>query len=188
VRASADPEHQYASVRFGDVLGSSGSVLQVFVRRLRACQPLEIRHPEASRYFLAGSEAAGLLILAAGLAAAGDLLVMETGPQRRIQDLATDLIHMQGAALTGGAVPSPATRITALRPGERIDERLSDGEPQVVTEHPCIVRLREVARDPHEIRSLADALTTACDKRRVTPTLKILGRLVPEYRASRAPL
>lgn len=184
VRANADPQHLYASVRFGNVLGSSGSVLQVFASRLRDRQPLEIRHPDATRYFLAGREAAGLLTLAAGLAEAGDLLVLKTGPQRRIRDLATDLIHILGAELAAGAVPSPPTRVTALRPGERIDERLSDGEPQVTTGHPSIVRLREVARDPDEIRSLTEALTAACDNRKVTSAVKVLGRLVPEYRPS----
>jgi FlaA1/EpsC-like NDP-sugar epimerase len=88
---------------------------------------------------------------------------------------------MLRSTLPAGRVPSPPTRITRLRPGERIRERLSAGEILTTTDHPAIVRLGEPAREADEILALTDDLAAACARRDTPSAIATLRRLVPEY-------
>ena len=109
----------YVSVRFGNVLGSSGSVVPIFQDQLEKGEPLTITHPDMSRYFMTIPEAAGLIVDAAALGSEGDLFVLDMGDPIRIVDLARDLVRLAGR--------DPDTQpmdIVGLRPGEKLHEEL----------------------------------------------------------------
>jgi len=142
----------YVSVRFGNVLGSAGSVLPIFTEQIERGQPLTITHPDMTRYFMTISEAAWLILDAASIGTPGDLFVLDMGNPVRIMDLARDLIRLSGRP--AGSVP---IQITGLRPGEKLNEQLFYRSEEVVpTSVPKIRRavafqhpfgIREAARD-----------------------------------------
>ena len=109
----------YVSVRFGNVLGSAGSVVPLFQRQLENGEPLTVTDPEMTRYFMTIPEAGWLILDAAAIGQPGDLLVLDMGEPVRIMDLATDLIR-----LSGREVDRVPIQITGLRPGEKLHEKL----------------------------------------------------------------
>ncbi|HLO34620.1 MAG TPA: nucleoside-diphosphate sugar epimerase/dehydratase [Candidatus Deferrimicrobium sp.] len=109
----------YVSVRFGNVLGSAGSVLPIFQSQLENGEPLTITHPEMTRYFMTMQEAGWLILDAAAIGRAGDLFVLDMGKPVKIADMALDLIR-----LTGHGDRNVAIRYTGLRPGEKLHEQL----------------------------------------------------------------
>ena len=109
----------YLSVRFGNVLGSAGSVLPIFMDQLEHGQPLTVTHEEMTRFFMTIPEASWLILDAAAIGGPGDLFVLDMGKPVRIMDLVTDLVRLSGRP--AGSVP---IRITGLRPGEKLHERL----------------------------------------------------------------
>ncbi|MBW3629361.1 MAG: polysaccharide biosynthesis protein, partial [Gemmatimonadetes bacterium] len=115
------PETVYAAVRFGNVLGSNGSVIPIFKRQLKAGKPLTVTHPEATRYFMTIPEAVQLILQASLLAELrGHIAMLEMGEPVRIVDLARNLLRLAGAAVT----PGQQIVFTGLRPGERLHEEL----------------------------------------------------------------
>ena len=131
------PAGRTSSVRFGNVLGSAGSVVPIFQRQLEHGEPLTVTHPEMTRYFMTIPEAAWLILDAAALGRAGDLFVLDMGEPVQIVDLARDLIRLSGRDPEGG-VP---IQITGLRPGEKLHEQLFyDAEQIHSTEVPKVLR------------------------------------------------
>jgi FlaA1/EpsC-like NDP-sugar epimerase len=145
----------YVSVRFGNVLGSSGSVLEVFQEQIERGGPITITDPEMTRYFMTIPEASGLVLHAATLARRGEVLVLDMGEPHLIVDLARDLVRLNGLE------PDHDIRIvtTGRRPGEKLHEALADeGEDLVRTAHPSILALRGTAGDWSERDVAVDAL------------------------------
>lgn len=159
----------YVSVRFGNVLGSSGSVVEVFQEQIARGGPVTITDPEMTRYFMTIPEAAGLVLHAATLGRCGDVLVLDMGEPHRIIDLARDLIRLNGLE------PGTDIRVVTIgrRPGEKLHEALADiGEDLVATTHPSILALRGTAgawpqRDDavHALRELSEAGESATLRR-----------------------
>jgi FlaA1/EpsC-like NDP-sugar epimerase len=116
---AAESGFAYLSVRFGNVLGSAGSVLPIFIDQLEHGQPLTVTHPDMTRFFMTIPEASWLILDAAAIGGPGDLFVLDMGKPVRIMDLVTDLVRLSGRP--AGSVP---IRITGLRPGEKLHERL----------------------------------------------------------------
>jgi FlaA1/EpsC-like NDP-sugar epimerase len=130
-------QRPWVSVRFGNVLGSSGSVVPIFQRQLENGEPLTITHEEMTRFFMTIPEAVHLILQAATMARAGDLFVLDMGQPVRILDLARDLIRLRGQR----AERVPMT-FTGLRPGERMHEQLFFSHEEVhKTAHPKVHRV-----------------------------------------------
>jgi len=136
----------YVAVRFGNVLGSAGSVLPIFQSQLENGEPLTITHPDMTRYFMTIQEAGWLILDAAAVGRAGDLFVLDMGEPVKIVDMARDLIRLSGHE--DGSVP---IRFTGLRPGEKLHERLFyETERVEQTEVDKILRVAE-AMPPSDV-------------------------------------
>lgn len=131
--------HQYLVVRFGNVLGSRGSVVPLFRRQIQAGGPVDVTHPEARRFFMTIPEAASLVLMAGGTGRHGMLYLLDMGEAVSIRGLAEQMIRFYGYE-PGKDID---IRYIGLRPGEKIDERLWDQEEHpVATEYPKIMRLQ----------------------------------------------
>ena len=151
--AAAQTGRQYVSVRFGNVLGSAGSVLPIFQSQLANGEPLTVTDPEMTRYFMTIQEAGWLILDAAAIGAPGDLFVLDMGEPVRIMDMARDLVR-----LSGRDVDTIQIRITGLRPGEKLKEKLFY-ETETV-EHTDVEKILRVvdARPPDDVRDRAHRL------------------------------
>ncbi|MFB2531536.1 polysaccharide biosynthesis protein [Paracoccus sp. p3-h83] len=156
----------FSMVRFGNVLGSSGSVLPLFQRQIQGGGPVTVTHPEVTRFFMTIPEAARLVLLAGTYAQGGDVFVLDMGEPRRIADLARQMILLSGRSLrdpeTG--LGDIEIRYTGLRPGEELyEELLISGDNLVQTPHPKIMRANENMPDPARLAKLlsdlADGIT-----------------------------
>jgi FlaA1/EpsC-like NDP-sugar epimerase len=147
----------YVSVRFGNVLGSTGSVVPIFQEQLENGQPLTITHPDMTRYFMTIPEAVWLILDAAALGRSGDLFVLNMGEPVRVMDLARDLVR-----LAGRDPSSQPIKTIGLRPGEKLHEELFyDAESVEPTLSPNVLRTTplsfppSIREDVHEILALA---------------------------------
>jgi FlaA1/EpsC-like NDP-sugar epimerase len=128
----------FVAVRFGNVLGSAGSVIPVFRKQLSTTASLAVTHPEASRYFMLVAEAAGLILQAGAMGEGGEVFVLEMGEPVKILDLAKNLIRLSGRELGVDA----EIVFTGLRPGEKLHEELIvEGEDVTRTGHPKVMKL-----------------------------------------------
>ena len=145
--AAARSGRDFVSVRFGNVLGSSGSVLEVFRAQIAAGGPITITDPAMTRFFMTIPEAAGLVLQAATLDGSGDILILDMGKPRHILELAEDLVRLHG--LEPGR--DIEIQITGRRAGEKLHEELaSDIERLERTSHPSILAVRPEVRRWHE--------------------------------------
>lgn len=129
---------KYVSVRFGNVLDSSGSVIPIFRRQLETTGRLTVTHPEASRYFMLNREAAGLILQAGAMGEGGEVFVLDMGEPIKIVDLARNMIRLSGKELGENA----EIVFTGLRPGEKLREELVvEGEDVVRTSHRKVMKL-----------------------------------------------
>ncbi|MDH1700770.1 polysaccharide biosynthesis protein [Comamonas terrigena] len=136
---------RFTMVRFGNVLGSSGSVIPLFHKQIKAGGPLTVTHPEITRYFMTIPEAAQLVIQAGSMGRGGDVFVLDMGEPVRIVELAEKMIHLSGLSVRNGKNPHGEISIafTGLRPGEKLYEELLIGENVAETSHPMIMSANE---------------------------------------------
>ena len=169
---------QFKSVRFGNVLGSAGSVVPIFERQIRQGGPVTVTHPEMQRYFMTIPEASQLVLQAAATSAGGEIVLLDMGEPVRIVDLARDMITLSGLRV-GEDID---IAFTGVRPGEKLFEELhTEGENIAATTHPKIKiwkhRPTEWERIEQVLGELAE-LASCSDRERIVAALR---RLVPEY-------
>jgi len=157
------PETRLAMVRFGNVLGSSGSVVPLFRQQIAAGCPITLTHPEIIRYFMTIPEASQLVLQAATLAEGGDVFLLDMGEPVRIKALAEQMVRLSGLSLRDAANPGGDIEIvcTGLRPGEKLYEELLIDAESEATAHPLIYRARERAVPPEQLWPQIDALQAA---------------------------
>jgi len=136
---------RFTMVRFGNVLGSSGSVIPLFHKQIKAGGPLTVTHPKITRYFMTIPEAAQLVIQAGSMGMGGDVFVLDMGEPVKIIELAKKMIHLSGMSARSESNPHGDISIefTGLRPGEKLYEELLIGDDVVKTEHPMIMSANE---------------------------------------------
>lgn len=153
---------RFTMVRFGNVLGSSGSVIPLFHKQIKSGGPLTVTHPKITRYFMTIPEAAQLVIQAGSMGQGGDVFVLDMGEPVKIVDLAAKMIHLSGLSVRSEKNPHGdiAIEFSGLRPGEKLYEELLIGDNVVATGHPMIMSANEdyLAWDVFKIK-LSDLLT-----------------------------
>jgi FlaA1/EpsC-like NDP-sugar epimerase len=139
------PQTLFSMVRFGNVLGSSGSVVPLFRKQLASGGPLTVTHAEVTRYFMTIPEAAQLVLQAGAMGLGGDVFVLDMGQPVKIVDLARRMVQLSGLTVRDASHPQGDIEIaiTGLRPGEKLYEELLIGDNPEPTEHPRIMKARE---------------------------------------------
>ena len=175
--AREDIATRFVAVRFGNVLGSSGSVIPIFRRQIANGGPVTVTHPEMTRYFMTIPEAASLVIQAGGIGGRGDVFVLDMGDPVRILDLAKQMVRLSGKEPDRDI----AVEIVGTRPGEKLHEELwGAGETAVSTSHPKIMR---VSGPTVDAVWLQDELAELERLVREGETLEVVSRLATMMRA-----
>lgn len=136
---------RFTMVRFGNVLGSSGSVIPLFHKQIKSGGPLTVTHPNITRYFMTIPEAAQLVIQAGSMGRGGEVFVLDMGEPVKIVELAEKMIHLSGLGIRSEKNPQGdiAIEFTGLRPGEKLYEELLIGDNVIATRHPMIMSAQE---------------------------------------------
>lgn len=169
-------------VRFGNVLGSSGSVIPRFTEQIRNGRPVTITDARVRRYFMLTSEAVQLVMQAASLSRSGDIFVLDMGEAVSIEELARDVAQLMGAATDG--VPQVEIQYTGLRPGEKLEEelRIEETDERPTGFASIMVEGHRSTLTWEELHAMLDALILAARRGDVETTVRALAELVPEYR------
>ncbi len=174
---------RFSMVRFGNVLGSSGSVVPLFRKQIAAMGPITLTDPRITRYFMTIPEAAQLVIQAGAMARGGDVFVLDMGQPLKIIDLAKRMIELSGLRIKDESNPKGdiAIQVTGLRPGEKLYEELLIGNNPLPTEHPRIMRANEEFLEWHPLEEKIHELTTALDANDAPLILNLMQKLVSGY-------
>ncbi len=174
---------RFTMVRFGNVLGSSGSVIPRFYQQIRAGGPVTVTHPKITRYFMTIPEAAQLVIQAGSMGQGGDVFVLDMGQPVKIAELAEKLIHLSGLSVRSEKCPHGdiAIEYTGLRPGEKLYEELLIGDNVSATEHPMIMRANEEHLDWDVLKDRLAKLLKAVDNDDYPQVRQLLREVVSGY-------
>ncbi|WQN26979.1 nucleoside-diphosphate sugar epimerase/dehydratase [Stutzerimonas stutzeri] len=174
---------RFTMVRFGNVLGSSGSVIPRFYAQIRAGGPVTVTHPKITRYFMTIPEAAQLVIQAGSMGQGGDVFVLDMGQPVKIAELAEKLIHLSGLSVRSEKCPHGdiAIEYTGLRPGEKLYEELLIGDNVSATEHPMIMRANEEHLDWDVLKDRLAKLLKAVERDDYPQVRQLLREVVSGY-------
>jgi len=175
---------KFSMVRFGNVLGSSGSVIPLFKQQIKAGGPITVTDKDIIRYFMTISEAVELVIQAGAMGTGGDVFVLDMGEPVRIHDLAVKMIHLSGLEVKDESHPDGDIEIkyTGLRAGEKLYEELLIGDNVSETDNPLIMRAQEEMLTWDELEPILNNLQTAiqeCDQQKLREQLI---KLVPGFK------
>ena len=174
---------RFCMVRFGNVLGSSGSVVPLFRKQIMAGGPITLTHPDITRYFMTIPEAAQLVLQAGAMGEGGDVFVLDMGEPVRILDLARRMVHLSGLEVKTDATPDGTIEIqhVGLRPGEKLFEELLIGDNVEGTSHPLIMRAQENEIPWNTLEHFLEELRQACDTFNYAEIRTLLLKIVAEY-------
>jgi len=168
----------FLSVRFGNVIGSSGSAIPIFQEQIARGGPVTVTHSEATRYFMSISEAAQLILQAGAMGEGGEIFILDMGKPMRIVDMARDLIRLHGFE-PDQDIP---IEFIGLRPGEKLSEELiTKGEGIVGTAHDKIMVLRGSTYNPKDLNAHIDELLTISHTYDPTAIKRKLQQIIPDY-------
>jgi FlaA1/EpsC-like NDP-sugar epimerase len=178
-------------VRFGNVLGSSGSVLPLFQKQIETGGPVTVTHADVTRFFMTIPEAARLVLLAGAYSTGGDVFVLDMGAPQKIIDIAHKMVK-----LSGRTVKDPVTgigdidiQITGLRPGEKLyEELLIDDDGLIATPHPKILRAEESMLSQLEVAGMLKELQSSVDTGDRLRLRNLIKQRVDGYQGRRAEL
>jgi FlaA1/EpsC-like NDP-sugar epimerase len=173
----------FSMVRFGNVLGSSGSVAPLFSAQIAAGGPITLTHSEVMRYFMTIPEAAQLVIQASAMAVGGDVFVLDMGEPVRIYDLAAKMVYLSGLLVKDEEHPNGdiEIKVTGLRPGEKLYEELLIGDNPQPTAHPKIMKAHEEFLSWSDLQQELEKLNLALDASDDKLIKSVLQKLVPGY-------
>ncbi|NBF12241.1 polysaccharide biosynthesis protein [Pseudomonas sp. Fl4BN1] len=174
---------RFTMVRFGNVLGSSGSVIPLFHKQIKSGGPLTVTHPKITRYFMTIPEAAQLVIQAGSMGQGGDVFVLDMGEPVKIIELAEKMIHLSGLSVRSEKNPHGDISIefTGLRPGEKLYEELLIGDNVVATRHPMIMSANEDHLPWDTLKEKLNELLTALELDDYSKVRQLLRETVSGY-------
>lgn len=179
LHASGDSPTKFMAVRFGNVLGSSGSVVPIFSRQIAAGGPVKVTHPEMTRYFMTIPEATRLVLQSAALGEGGEIFVLDMGKPVKILDLARQMIELSGL-VPGSDIE---ISITGLRPGEKLFEELRhEGENLRTTNHSKIMRFVTKPLPLSFVKTAIEEFVRCINVAEPDQVKAMLKALIPEYR------
>jgi len=175
---------RFSMVRFGNVLGSSGSVVPLFRQQIRNGGPVTITDQRIIRYFMTIPEAAQLVIQAGAMAEGGEVFVLDMGQPVKIADLARNMIELSGHRVKDAHNPDGDIELVeiGLRPGEKLYEELLIGDNPASTDHPRILKANEHCLTLPRLMTLIEALREALVAEDAPRMIEVLGQLVPEFK------
>ena len=178
-----DNHTRFTMVRFGNVLGSSGSVIPLFRDQIRRGGPLTVTDPRITRYFMTIPEAAQLVIQAGSMGEGGDVFVLDMGKPVKIVDLAARIVHLSGLTVRSKDRPDGDIEIilTGLRPGEKLYEELLIGDDVLPTAHPMIMRANEEHLSWPELTARLEQIVQAIKHGNCPEVRHLLQKLVSGY-------
>lgn len=180
---AATHKTSFAMVRFGNVLGSSGSVVPLFREQIKNGGPITLTHEDITRYFMTIPEAAQLVIQAGAMGTGGDVFVLDMGEPVRIADLARRMVELSGLTIRDAANPEGDIEVivTGLRPGEKLYEELLIGDNPKPTQHARIMKAREDFLPWDELQNRLNSLKICMQANDVKAIRSLLKELVPGY-------
>jgi len=179
---------RFCIVRFGNVLGSSGSVVPLFKEQIRRGGPVTVTHPDVTRYFMTIPEAAQLVLQAGAMGHSGEVFVLDMGDPVKILDLAKKMIELSGLEVRNQhtGLGDIAIEFTGLRPGEKLFEELLIGSNVSWTQHSRIMIAKESCLEFDFLTEHLKMMEKFCGERKSSEVLAVLKRLVPEYNPRQA--
>ncbi|MCE2880479.1 MAG: polysaccharide biosynthesis protein, partial [Comamonadaceae bacterium] len=182
----AKPSTTFSMVRFGNVLGSSGSVVPLFREQIKNGGPITLTHPDITRYFMTIPEAAQLVIQAGAMGQGGDVFVLDMGQPVKIVDLARRMVELSGLTVRDELHPNGDIEltVTGLRPGEKLYEELLIGDDPKTTPHPRIMKAHEQYLSWPQLEQKLNTLSMAMSVNDVPMIRALLKDLVIGYQPS----
>lgn len=182
-REACSSSIRFAMVRFGNVLGSSGSVIPLFRQQINDGGPVTVTDPEITRYFMTIPEAASLVVQAGSMGCSGDVFVLDMGEPIKIKSLAKQMINLTGLSVRDAKNPDGDIEIvyTGLRDGEKLYEELLIGDDVLKTDHPMIMRAEEVMLLWRELEPILQQMSTALDNYQYDEVRTLLLNTVNGY-------
>lgn len=176
----------FSMVRFGNVLGSSGSVIPIFEKQIKRGGPVTVTHPDINRYFMTISEAVNLVIQACAMAKGGEVFLLDMGQPVKIVDLAKSMIRLSGLQVKDRENPNGDVEIvfTGLRPGEKLFEELLIEETVIGTQHPMIMQAKEAYLSEAIIDELLKKASQAISRQDTELGRAVLQEAVTEFKPS----